>query len=228
MGQIRVLSPALISRIAAGECIERPASVVKELVENALDAGAARVDIGILDGDRGLIQVADDGVGMDAADLALSVAQHATSKIRADEDLFNIQTMGFRGEALASIGAVARLRIVSRRRDDDVGQEIRAEGGETSGPRPCAAPPGTTVEVRDLFYAVPARRKFLRTNQTEMGHVTEQLARIALAQPGGSRPSSAGRSRGSFPSDRHNRPRDRRPPGRRPALPCGSSPLPAS
>ena len=184
MGQIRVLSPALISRIAAGECIERPASVVKELVENALDAGAARVDIGILDGGRGLIQVADDGVGMDAADLALSVAQHATSKIRADEDLFNIQTMGFRGEALASIGAVARLRIVSRRRYDDVGQEIRAEGGETSGPRPCAAPPGTTVEVRHLFYAVPARRKFLRTNQTEMGHVTEQLARIALAQPG--------------------------------------------
>ncbi len=184
MGQIRVLSPALISRIAAGECIERPASVVKELVENALDAGAGRIDIGILDGGRGLIQVADDGGGMDAADLVLSVAQHATSKICADEDLFNIQTMGFRGEALASIGAVARLRIVSRRRDDDVGQEIRAEGGEVSDPRPCAAPPGTTVEVRDLFYAVPARRKFLRTNQTEMGHVTEQLARTALAQPG--------------------------------------------
>ncbi|MCK4340848.1 MAG: DNA mismatch repair endonuclease MutL [Phycisphaerae bacterium] len=183
MGQIRVLSGTLISRIAAGECIERPASVVKELVENALDAGAGRVEITILDGGRGLIQVADDGRGMDADDLALSVRQHATSKIRDDEDLFNIQTMGFRGEALASIGAVARLKISSRRQDEDVGHELQVEGGEVSEPKPCAAPPGTTVAARDLFYAVPARRKFLRTNQTEMGHITEQLARIALAHP---------------------------------------------
>ncbi len=183
MGQIRPLSPALISRIAAGECIERPASVVKELAENALDAGAGAIDITILDGGRGLIQVADDGVGMDSDDLRLSVAQHATSKLLSDDDLFNIQTMGFRGEALASIGAVARLRITSRRREDDVAHEIRVEGGAVSELRPCAAPPGTTVEVHDLFYAVPARRKFLRTNQTEMGHITEQLARLALAHP---------------------------------------------
>jgi DNA mismatch repair protein MutL len=183
MGQIRLLPPALISRIAAGECIERPASVVKELVENALDAGAGRVDIRIGDGGRGLIQVADDGGGMDVEDLALSVTQHATSKIHADDDLFNIHTLGFRGEALASIAAVSRLRIVARRRESEVGYEIQVEAGQVCPPRPCAAPPGTTVEVRDLFYPVPARRKFLRTNQTEMGHITEQLARIALAQP---------------------------------------------
>ncbi len=184
MGAIRLLPPALISRIAAGECIERPASVVKELVENALDAGAGRIDITIEEGGRELIQVADDGGGMDADDLQLSVTQHATSKIHTDDDLFNIHTMGFRGEALASIGAVARLRIRSRRPDADVGHEISAEGGQTSAPRPCATPPGTTIDVRDLFFAVPARRKFLRTNQTETGHITEQLARIALAQPG--------------------------------------------
>ncbi len=183
MGQIRLLPPAMISRIAAGECIERPASVVKELVENALDAGARQVAIRILDGGRGLIQVADDGGGMDAEDLTLSITQHATSKIHDDDDLFNIHTMGFRGEALASIAAVSRLRIVSRRRENDVGHEIVVEAGEARAPRPCAAPPGTSVEVRDLFYPVPARRKFLRTNQTEMGHITEQLARIALAQP---------------------------------------------
>lgn len=183
MGQIRVLPPGLISRIAAGECIERPASVVKELVENALDAGSGRIDIRVVDGGRGLIQIADDGRGMDADDLALSVTQHATSKIHDDEDLFSIHTLGFRGEALASIAAVARVRIVSRNRDSEIGHEIQVDGGEVRGPRPCAAPPGTTVEVRDLFYPVPARRKFLRTNQTEMGHITEQLARVALAQP---------------------------------------------
>mgnify|MGYP005834944727 CR=1 FL=1 len=183
MGQIRRLPPGLVSRIAAGECIERPASVVKELVENSLDAGARRIEITIEDGGRGLIQVRDDGGGMDADDLTLSVAQHATSKIRDDDDLFNIRTLGFRGEALASIAAVARLRIVARRPESDVAHELRVEGERPVGPRPCAGPPGTTVEVRELFYNVPARRKFLRTNATEMGHITEQLARIALAQP---------------------------------------------
>jgi DNA mismatch repair protein MutL len=181
--KIAQLPETLVNRIAAGECIERPAAAVKELVENALDAGATRIDIALLDGGRGLIQVADDGAGMDADDLVLSVAQHATSKLHSDDDLFNIQTLGFRGEALASIAAVSRLRITSRRRESDVGHVIDVEAGRLSGPKPCAAPPGTTVEVRDLFYPVPARRKFLRTNQTEIGHVTEQLARIALAQP---------------------------------------------
>lgn len=184
MGEIRLLPPALVNRIAAGECVERPASVLKELVENALDAGACRIDVAVLDGGRELIQVADDGMGMEVDDLRLSIAAHATSKIRNDEDLFSIHTMGFRGEALASIGAVSRLRIVSRTRASEVAHAIGVEAGAVSEPAACAAPAGTTVEVRDLFFCVPARRKFLRTNQTEMGHISEQLARIALAHPG--------------------------------------------
>jgi DNA mismatch repair protein MutL len=184
MDRIQILSPGLVNRIAAGECVERPASVVKELVENSLDAGARRIDVTVHEGGRTLIQVSDDGVGMDAEDLRLSVQAHATSKIKSDEDLFNIQTMGFRGEALASIGAVSRLMITSRRRESDVAHTVRVEAGERSGPTPCAGPPGTSVEIRDLFYCVPARRKFLRTNQTEMGHITEQFARLALAHPG--------------------------------------------
>jgi DNA mismatch repair protein MutL len=184
MGVIRVLPQSLISRIAAGECIERPASVVKELVENALDAGASQIDVTLADGGRELIAVTDDGGGMDPDDLVLAVTQHATSKIREDDDLFNIQTMGFRGEALASIASIARVRIISRRPGADVGCELVAEGGEIRPPRPISARTGTTIEVRDLFYATPARRKFLKTNQTEVGHVTEQIARIALAHPG--------------------------------------------
>ncbi|RMF76938.1 MAG: DNA mismatch repair endonuclease MutL [Planctomycetota bacterium] len=184
MGEIAILPPELVDRIAAGECIERPASVVKELIENALDAGATRVDVAIEDGGRQLIRVDDDGAGMDADDLALCVRSHATSKLRRDDDLFDIHTMGFRGEALPSIGSVARLTITSRPHDAEVGHAIRVEGGAVGDVRPTAAAPGTTVEVRDLFYAVPARRKFLKTNATEMGHITEQLARIALAHPG--------------------------------------------
>ena len=183
MDRIQILPPGLVNRIAAGECVERPASVVKELVENSLDAGVRRIDVTVHEGGRALIQVADDGVGMDADDLRLSVQAHATSKIKSDEDLFNIQTMGFRGEALASIGAVSRLAVTSRTRASDVAHTVRVEAGELSGPTPCAGPPGTTVEIRDLFYCVPARRKFLRTNQTEMGHITEQFARLALAHP---------------------------------------------
>lgn len=183
MGRIRVLPPALISRIAAGECVERPASVVKELVENALDAGAGRIEVHIADGGRELIHVTDDGCGMEPDDLPLAVAQHATSKLRSDADLFDIHTLGFRGEALASIGSVARLKLTSRPFGSDVGHFVVVEGGVVSGPEPCAAPLGTSVEVRDLFYAVPARRKFLKTNQTEMANISEQLARIALAQP---------------------------------------------
>lgn len=183
MGQIQLLAPELVNRIAAGECVERPASVVKELVENALDAGATRIDVAIRDGGRELIQVADDGVGMDRDDLRLCVQPHATSKIRSDDDLFNIHTMGFRGEALPSIGSVSRLRITSRPRDADVAFTIVNEGGRVGDPTPCGAPTGATVEVRDLFYNVPARRKFLKTSPTEMGQITEQFARIALAHP---------------------------------------------
>jgi DNA mismatch repair protein MutL len=181
--RIRKLPPELISRIAAGECVERPASVVKELVENALDAGARQIDVHVQEGGRDLIQVTDDGVGMGLEDLELSVLQHATSKLPHDADLFNIHTMGFRGEALASIGAVARLQITSRSADSDVGYTIRVDAGQMTPPQPCSAPVGTRVAVRDLFYCVPARRKFLKTNQTESGHISEHVARIALAHP---------------------------------------------
>ena len=184
MASIRVLQPELVNRIAAGECVERPASVVKELVENALDAGASRIDVTIQDGGRELIRVVDDGDGMAADDLLLCVQPHATSKIATDDDLFNIHTMGFRGEALPSIGSVSRLQITSRTRSTDEAHVITVDGGQVKTPQPCSGSVGTTVEVRDLFYCVPARRKFLRTNQTEMGHITEQFARIALAHPG--------------------------------------------
>lgn len=180
MGRIHILAPGLANRIAAGECVERPASVIKELVENALDAGALQIDITIEEGGRDRITVVDDGCGMDRDDLALCIASHATSKISADADLFDIRTLGFRGEALPSIASVARVQIVSRPAQAEIGHELRIEAGEVRGPTPCAAPPGTRVEVRDLFFSVPARRKFLRTNATESGQVTEQLARIAL------------------------------------------------
>lgn len=183
MGVIRVLPPGLVNRIAAGECVERPASVVKELVENALDAGASRIEITTLDGGRELISVSDDGGGISAEDLPLAIHPHATSKLLTEDDLFNIQTMGFRGEALASISSVARVTITSRPKDAELAQRLRIDGGEVSGPTPCAAAPGTTIEVRDLFYCVPARRKFLKTNQTESAQITEQFLRTALANP---------------------------------------------
>ena len=183
MGFIEVLQPELVNRIAAGECVERPASVVKELVENALDAGASRIDVRVLDGGRELIEVVDDGAGMDVDDLRRCILPHATSKIRTDDDLFCIHTMGFRGEALPSIGSVARLQITSRPRASDVAHRLAVEGGAVGEVVPCGAPAGTRVEVRDLFYCVPARRKFLKTTQTEMGHISEQFARLALAHP---------------------------------------------
>lgn len=183
MGVIRVLPPDLVNRIAAGECVERPSGVVKELVENALDAGARQIDVAVLDGGRELIRVADDGCGMEPADLKLAIHPHATSKIRESDDLFNIHTMGFRGEALASIGSIARLSITSRTAASDVAHTITVEGGTIGGPTPAGGRVGTIVEVRDLFFSVPARRKFLKTNQTESGHISEQLARIALANP---------------------------------------------
>ncbi len=183
MSAIRKLPASLVNRIAAGECVERPASVVKELVENALDAGAGEIEILIEAGGRERICVRDDGRGIARDDLPLAVEPHATSKIASDDDLFRIRTLGFRGEALASIASVSRLEITSRTADSDVAFRLRVEGGQVGQPEPCAAPPGTTVDVRDLFYCVPARAKFLRTAQTEMGHITEQLARLALPHP---------------------------------------------
>ena len=194
MAGIHVLPVQLVNKIAAGEVIERPASIVKELVENALDAGAARIDIAVEDGGRRLIGVRDDGAGMEAQDLALAFAPHATSKIATEEDLFAINTMGFRGEALASVASVSHAHIRTRKRhetaseektpqaDDASGYEIEASGGMIGQARPCASGPGTAVTIRDVFFNMPARRKFLRAAATELGHVTEQLARLALPQ----------------------------------------------
>jgi DNA mismatch repair protein MutL len=180
---IHQLDPALVNKIAAGEVIERPASVVKELVENAIDAGATRVEIELEQGGATLIRVADDGAGMSREDLPLAVASHATSKITTSDDLFNIGTLGFRGEALASIASVAHVRIVSRPHSQTEGYELLANDGQIEGPRACAAPPGTSIEVRHLFHNVPARRKFLRQPATEFANATEQIARLALGNP---------------------------------------------
>lgn len=180
---IRRLPQSLINKIAAGEVIERPASVVKELMENALDAGATRVDVAIQQGGLELVRVVDNGGGIPAAELPLAVASHATSKLVEADDLFHIGTLGFRGEALASIAEVSRLVLRSRTADNPSGAEIAVAGGQPGEVTPCGAPVGTAVEVRDLFFNTPVRRKFLRTAQTELGHVSEAFTRIALAAP---------------------------------------------
>ena len=180
---IRRLSEAVINRIAAGEVVERPASAVKELVENSIDAGATRIDVIVKDGGRSLISVLDDGLGMTAEDLELAVERHATSKLPGD-DLARIATLGFRGEALPSIGAVSRLSITGRTASTDSAWTIEVEGGRVSPPRPAAHPCGARVEVRDLFYATPARLKFLKTARTELDHASEAINRLAMAHPG--------------------------------------------
>ncbi len=180
---VRQLPPSLINRIAAGEVIERPASAVKELVENAIDAGASRIDIVSSGGGLTLLRVIDDGGGMDGADLALAVERHATSKLAGD-DLFAIDTLGFRGEALPSIGSVARLTIQSRARGGGEGAEIRIEGGEKTALRPAALNAGTSVEVRDLFYATPARLKFMKSERAEQAAISVVVKRLAMAHPG--------------------------------------------
>lgn len=179
---IRQLPEDLINRIAAGEVVERPASVVKELVENAIDAGASRVTITTAGGGQSLIRIEDDGVGMDEADLLLSVERHATSKL-ADDGLEDIRTLGFRGEALASIGAVAELTIASRQAEDESGLRIGVRHGVKSRPVPLAMNRGTIVEVRELFANVPARRKFLKSERAEAGAITDIVKRLAMANP---------------------------------------------
>ncbi|MGD9638551.1 MAG: DNA mismatch repair endonuclease MutL [Alphaproteobacteria bacterium] len=179
---IRILSQNLINQIAAGEVVERPHSVVKELVENALDAGAKRIDISLADGGKSLITIDDDGIGMAAEELFLAVERHATSKLD-DENLFAIKTLGFRGEALPSIGSVARLEITTRSQSSDNGYKISVEGGLKSDVSPASRNKGTRVEVRDLFYATPARLKFLKTSQTETRYTVEIVNSLALAQP---------------------------------------------
>ena len=183
MPAIRILPAHTVNRIAAGEVIERPAAAVKELVENALDSGATRIAVALGAGGIDRIEVADDGAGMDAGALALAVLRHATSKL-ADDDLVHIATLGFRGEALPSIGAAARLAIMSRPRDAAHASEIRVEGGTVSDVAPAAGAPGTRVVVRDLFFATPARRKFLKHPRTEADHAEAVVRRLALAAPG--------------------------------------------
>jgi DNA mismatch repair protein MutL len=179
---IRILSDELIDQIAAGEVIERPASVVKELAENALDAGATRLDIDVERGGVGLVRLRDDGCGIAAEELPMALARHATSKIAGLDDLEAITTLGFRGEALPAVGSVSRLRIISRASGADQAAELLVEGG-TAGPvRPAAHPPGTTVEVRDLFFNVPARRKFVRSDATELGHIARLTERLVLSR----------------------------------------------
>ena len=180
---IRLLPEGVVNRIAAGEVIERPASVVKELVENALDAGAARIDITVEDGGRALVRVADDGEGIRKDELRLALTRHATSKLIDDDDLLAINSLGFRGEALPSIGAVSRLVITSRRKAADAAYEIAVEAGEIGPERPAARARGTEVIVRDLFFATPARLKFLKSARAEMLAIGETVDRLAMANP---------------------------------------------
>ncbi len=183
MGQITVLDQNMVNMIAAGEVIERPASVVKELIENSIDAGATKISISIEDGGKKLISVSDSGCGMDAEDLATAFDPHTTSKIKTSKDLRGISTLGFRGEALASIAAVAQVQAVSRTKKECAARSVEIDCGEKSDVIPASADYGTTIQVRDLFYKLPARRKFLKTANTEMGHISEHFIRTALANP---------------------------------------------
>jgi DNA mismatch repair protein MutL len=182
--RIQQLPAEVAARIAAGEVIERPASVVKELLENAVDAGSRRIDVEVEQGGTDLVRVVDDGCGILPADLPLAFASHATSKLTTADDLFRVMTLGFRGEALASIGGVAQVRLQSRCPDEIAGAEINCDGGKLSAPRTWSGAAGTRVEVAHLFYNTPVRRKFLRTVATEMGHVCESFTRLALAHGG--------------------------------------------
>ncbi|MEZ6067779.1 MAG: DNA mismatch repair endonuclease MutL [Planctomycetaceae bacterium] len=181
--RIQQLSQSVINKIAAGEVIERPASVVKELLENSVDALATRITVEIEAGGAELIRITDDGEGIHPDDIELAVTAHATSKLRGADDLFRVRTMGFRGEALASIAEVSRFRLRSRRAEQLTGMEVDVEAGILKEPRACGCPVGTSIEVRQLFLNTPVRRKFLRTASTEFAHIAEQFTRIALANP---------------------------------------------
>ena len=177
---IRLLSDQVINKIAAGEVVERPASVMKELFENAIDAGARRIDVEVIRGGRQLIAITDDGRGMERDQALLSIERHATSKIRTEADIENIHTMGFRGEALAAISSVSRFTLITRTAEDLGGTEIRIAGGKLLGVDDIGCPVGTRVEIRDLFFNVPARRKFLRAEPTELSHSRQLFLVSAL------------------------------------------------
>src|SRR5438309_5587957 len=183
MKRIHQLPSSVVTKIAAGEVIERPASVIKELLENSVDAGSSRIDVDIEQGGVELIRVVDDGCGIAPEDLPLAFASHATSKLANADDLFRIGTLGFRGEALASIGGVSQATLQSRPVEETSGAEITCQGGTLSAVRPWSGAPGTRIEVRNLFYNTPVRRKFLRAVGTELGHVSEIFTRLALAHP---------------------------------------------
>ena len=179
---IQQLPDHLINQIAAGEVVERPASVIKELVENSLDAGAQTIQIDVIAGGQKLIRIRDDGKGIDKNEIALALSRHATSKISSLDDLEAVASLGFRGEALPSIASVARLTLCSRTQDSDSAWEVEADGGAISAPKPAAHPHGTSIEVHDLFYNTPARRRFLRTERTEFSHIEKWVRRLALSR----------------------------------------------
>ena len=180
---IRLLPDTVANQIAAGEVIQRPASAVKELLENAIDAGSSRIDLFVKDSGKTLIQVTDNGCGMSATDARMAFERHATSKIRSADDLFHIRTMGFRGEALASIAAVAQVELKTRRHDDEVGTRLQIDGNEILSQEPVTAAAGSTFYIRNLFFNVPARRNFLKSNPVEARHIIDEFERVALAQP---------------------------------------------
>ena len=182
-GKVKVLSQQVASQIAAGEVVNRPASVVKELVENAVDAGADSIKVILTDAGRTMVQVTDNGCGMEAQDARTAFERHATSKIRESDDLYTLTTFGFRGEALPSIAAVAEVQLRTRTALSDTGTEIIIKASEIEHDEPCVCPVGSTFTVRNLFYNVPARRKFLKSNQTEFGHIVNEIERVALAHP---------------------------------------------
>ncbi|MEQ8811903.1 MAG: DNA mismatch repair endonuclease MutL, partial [Imperialibacter sp.] len=181
---IRLLPESLANQIAAGEVVQRPASAVKELLENSVDAGATSIQLIVKEAGKQLIRVIDNGVGMSETDARMSFERHATSKLRTPEDLFRIQTKGFRGEALASIAAVAQVELKTKRKESELGSFICIEGSEIKKQEPCVTPQGSTVSVKNLFFNVPARRNFLKSNPVEMRHIIDEFQRVALAHPG--------------------------------------------
>ena len=183
MPEIRQLSPSVINKIAAGEVIERPASVVKELMENSVDAGASRVDVTVAQGGTESIRIVDNGCGIRPDQMMMAIASHATSKIEDAEDLFNVETLGFRGEALASIAEVSQMTVRSCADGATEGAELEINGGKAEPVKPCGCPVGTSIEVRNLFFNTPGRRRFMKATQTEMGHITEAFTRLALVHP---------------------------------------------